>query len=124
MKLTVSKKKIIIFSAIGIALIAAITTVVIILLTRPSDESPADTPKTTAVEIPHYYSSLTGEEIASPADDNKPIFCIQIPNGLDGPRPQVGLRDAKVVFEAIAEAGITRFAAVFQNPEEIGRAHV
>ncbi|MBQ3409997.1 DUF3048 domain-containing protein [Candidatus Saccharibacteria bacterium] len=116
MKLTMSKKKIIIFSAIGVVLVAAITTAVIILLNQHPADKPVGSSETTEVEIPHYYSSLTGEEIASPADDNKPIFCIQIPNGLDGPRPQVGLRNAKVVFEAIAEAGITRFAAVFQDP--------
>ena len=30
--------------------------------------------------------------------------------------PQAGLNEAGVVFEAIAEAGITRFAAIYQNP--------
>ena len=46
-----------------------------------------------------------------------PTYCIQVPNGLDGARPQVGLTEAGVVFEAVAEAGITRFAAIFQNPK-------
>lgn len=50
--------------------------------------------------------------------NSQPTFCIQIPNGLDGARPQVGLHRASVVFEAIAEAGITRFAAIFKNPIE------
>jgi hypothetical protein len=37
-------------------------------------------------------------------------------------RPQSGLQDAGVVYEAIAEAGITRFLAVFQDaqPQYIG----
>ena len=69
-------------------------------------------------EKPKYYSTLSGEEIADPAENSLPTFCIQIPNGLDGPRPQAGLNQAKIVFEAIAEAGITRFAAVFQNPTD------
>ncbi|MBQ3305825.1 DUF3048 domain-containing protein [Candidatus Saccharibacteria bacterium] len=64
-----------------------------------------------------YYSVLTGEEIADKKLNESPTFCMQIPNGLDGARPQVGLKKAGVVFEAIAEAGITRFAAVFQNVE-------
>lgn len=64
------------------------------------------------------YSNLTGLEIDNPAINSMPTFCIQIPNGsTDGARPQVGLNDAAVVFEAIAETGITRFAAIFQNPE-------
>jgi hypothetical protein len=37
-------------------------------------------------------------------------------------RPQAGLKDAGVVFEAIAEGGITRFLALFQDtqPDHIG----
>ena len=68
------------------------------------------------VEPPHYYSTLTGEEITDESANESPAFCIQIPNGVDGGRPQVGLNQAGVIFEAIAEAGITRFAAIFQNP--------
>jgi hypothetical protein len=61
------------------------------------------------------YSNLTGLPIA--ADKvNAPAYCIQTPNGTDGARPQAGLDQAGVVFEAIAEAGITRFAAIYQNP--------
>lgn len=64
------------------------------------------------------YSNLTGLEIDNPAINSTPTSCIQIPNGsTDGARPQVGLNDAAVVFEAIAETGITRFAAIFQSPE-------
>lgn len=70
-------------------------------------------------ETPKIYSRLSGEEIASEADDSAPTFCVQIPNGADGARPQVGLQNAKIVFEAIAESGITRFAAIFQNPPAV-----
>lgn len=62
------------------------------------------------------YSVMTGKEIEDATLNTSPTFCVQIPNGTDGGRPQVGLTEAAVVFEAIAEAGITRFAAVFQNP--------
>lgn len=68
------------------------------------------------IEVPRYYSVLTGQEISDPTLNSSPTYCIQIPNGDDGARPQVGLNEAGVVFEAIAEAGITRFAAVYQNP--------
>ena len=71
------------------------------------------TPK---VETGKAYSVLTGEEIANTDLNSAPIYCIQTPNGTDGARPQVGLTKAGVVFEAIAEAGITRFAAIYQNP--------
>ena len=61
------------------------------------------------------YSDLTGLELASVEQKTAPAFCIQTPNGNDGARPHSGLVDAGVVFEAIAEAGITRFAAIYQN---------
>ena len=63
------------------------------------------------------YSVLTGEEISDASLNSSPIYCIQTPNGTDGARPQAGLDTAGVVFEAIAEAGITRFAALYQNSE-------
>lgn len=62
------------------------------------------------------YSHLTGLALKSEAEINAPAYCIQTPNGMDGARPQAGLNEAGVVFEAIAEAGITRFAAIYQNP--------
>lgn len=62
------------------------------------------------------YSLLTGEPLTSSELKNAPVYCIQTPNGIDGARPQAGLNEAGVVFEAIAEAGITRFAAIYQNP--------
>lgn len=61
------------------------------------------------------YSVLTGEEITNESLNSTPVDCVQIPNGTDGGRPQAGLTQAGVVFEAIAEANITRFAAIFQN---------
>ncbi len=64
------------------------------------------------------YSNLTGLEIADSSVNTTPTFCMQIPNGsTDGARPQFGLNQAAIIYEAIAETGITRFAAVFQNPE-------
>ena len=62
------------------------------------------------------YSRLTGELLADASLLNSPAYCIQTPNGTDGARPHAGLNQAGVIFEAIAEAGITRFAAIYQNP--------
>lgn len=61
-------------------------------------------------------SDLTGLPLNSTEEKTAPAYCIQTPNGTDGARPQAGLNQAGVVFEAIAEAGITRFAAIYQNP--------
>lgn len=65
-------------------------------------------------------SRLTGVEI--PKELNKrPVTAIMIENSPDA-RPQSGLRDAGIVFEAIAEGGITRFNALFleSQPDYIG----
>lgn len=65
-------------------------------------------------------SKLTGVQI-EPALNERPITGIMIENSIDA-RPQAGLIDAGVVFEAIAEGGITRFLALFQEsqPDYIG----
>lgn len=110
------KKKILVFGGIFLFLVAAaVGGFFLYQYLNPEVEIPFVAEKKKKEEV-HYYSTLTGEEIASPDLDKLPTFCIQIPNGLDGPRPQAGLNQAAIVFEAIAEAGITRFAAIFQNP--------
>lgn len=92
--------------------LAAAVSVVYYLSQRDGD----DVANGGRVEFPDpIYSVLTGEEIADASLNDNPTFCVQIPNGNDGGRPQAGLTQAGVVFEAIAEAGITRFAAIFQN---------
>jgi len=118
---TVEKKskKWIVFLAFGlIGLIGGISCVLVILL-MPAEVLPdlsfPDVPsKVTGTK---YYSNLTGLEIKDEAAKSAPTYCIQVPNGTDGARPQAGLDEAGVIFEAIAEAGITRFAAIYQNPK-------
>lgn len=65
-------------------------------------------------------SPLTGVQVA-PALAKRPVTAIMIENSTDA-RPQSGLQDAGVVYEAIAEAGITRFMALYQDtsPQYIG----
>ncbi|HUC89354.1 MAG TPA: DUF3048 domain-containing protein [Patescibacteria group bacterium] len=66
------------------------------------------TPKPTTVA-----SNLTGVQV-DPSINQKPVTGIMIENSGDA-RPQSGLNEAGVVFEAIAEGGITRFLALFQD---------
>ncbi len=65
-------------------------------------------------------SPLTGVQV-EPALAERAVTGIMIENSMDA-RPQSGLVDAGVVFEAIAEGGITRFLALFQEaqPDYIG----
>ncbi len=65
-------------------------------------------------------SRLTGLPV-DPELNKRPVTGIMIENSPDA-RPQSGLRDAGVVYEAIAEGGITRFLALYQEaqPSYIG----
>jgi hypothetical protein len=65
-------------------------------------------------------SKLTGVEVALSLNE-LPVTGIMIENSPDA-RPQSGLKNAGVVFEAIAEGGITRFLALYQEskPTYIG----
>ncbi|MCW1908243.1 MAG: DUF3048 domain-containing protein [Candidatus Saccharibacteria bacterium] len=65
-------------------------------------------------------SRLTGAEIAIELN-KRPVTGIMIENSPDA-RPQAGLLDAGVVYEAIAEGGITRFLALYleSRPAHVG----
>ncbi len=111
------KKKIIIIVCVFLAVIGlTIGGILLYKHLHPEVEIPIIDSKPKKKKETKYYSTLSGEEISDPALNSAPTYCVQIPNGIDGPRPQAGLKEAKIVFEAIAEAGITRFAAVFQSP--------
>ena len=112
-------KKHIIFLITGITgLVGGIACLVAGIVLSPGVKTALDfSGVSTSAESSAAYSALTGEPLADSSLKNSPAYCVQTPNGTDGARPQVGLTEAGVVFEAIAEAGITRFAAIYQNPK-------
>lgn len=73
------------------------------------------------VAPPKFYSALTGVEVADQAATTQPVTGVMIENSPDA-RPQSGLKGAGVVYEAVAEGGITRFIALYQGnkPQLIG----
>ena len=111
-------RKWLVFLILGIVGILGGASLVLVSMILPEEEvlgiTFPDIPS--KIDEEKSYSLLDGRELLDANLKNAPTYCVQIPNGLDGARPQVGLNHAGVVFEAIAEAGITRFAAVFQNP--------
>lgn len=58
-------------------------------------------------------SKLSGLQV-EPAVNERPVTGIMIENSTDA-RPQSGMQEADVVFEAVAEGGITRFLALYQD---------
>ncbi|MGI0135148.1 MAG: DUF3048 domain-containing protein, partial [Candidatus Micrarchaeaceae archaeon] len=87
-------------------------------------------PKVTPAVLPnHKYippqpttvaSTLTGLPV-NPSVNKRQVTAVMIENSLDA-RPQSGLDQAGIVFEALAEGGVTRFMALFQDtqPDYIG----
>ena len=67
------------------------------------------------------YSTLTGLPITDENLNKKPVTGVMIENSIDA-RPQSGLGVAGVVFEAVAEGGVTRFLGLFQDstPNNVG----
>lgn len=106
---------------VGLVLAGGLTTAAI-LWQQPEPVTVASKPKPAAPKPkPVYYSLLTGEVVADQASVNKPATAIMIENSPDA-RPQSGLKDAEIVFEAVAEGGITRFLTIYQQkqPELVG----
>lgn len=85
-----------------------------------SVKTPVKTAPKPAEEVKHY-SPLTGLVVADEATTKQAVTAIMIENSPDA-RPQSGVKQAGVVFEAIAEGGITRFLTLHQQdkPQLIG----
>ena len=87
---------------------------------NPAPKSQKTEPKKKA-KPEKFYSKLSGVEVSEKSLENAPVFGVMIENSIPA-RPQSGLSQAEVVFEAIAEGGITRFLALYQQnkPELLG----
>lgn len=81
--------------------------------TQPTPAAEEEKPTTEA-------SRLTGVQV-EPELNQRPVTGVMIENSPDA-RPQSGLTQAGIVFEAVAEGGITRFLALYQEatPGRIG----
>jgi hypothetical protein len=115
-----SKKKRIIVLAVVIVVLLAIAGTVFALtghstppvkppvISEPMIKATPPAPTTVA-------STLTGLQV-DPSVNKLPVTGVMIENS-DAARPQSGLGDAGVVFEALAEGGVTRFLALFQGTQ-------
>lgn len=67
-------------------------------------------------ETPSTSTSINGLSVATDIANRRPI-AIMVENHPDS-RPQSGLDKADIIYETVAEGGITRFLAVYQTAEE------
>jgi len=97
---------IIIFSTLGFYLLRRDDTI-----TPPPTEAKNETPVVEEVKPLLYQAPLDGLMVDKENADRHPLAVI-IENHVDA-RPQSGLTQASVVYEAITEGGITRFMALY-----------
>ncbi len=106
----------------GLVLAGGLVTLIFFWQQPKEVETTANKPKAAKVTPkPKYYSPLTGEQVADEKARIKPVTAIMLENS-PAARPQSGLKDAEIVYEAVAEGGITRFLALYQQrqPDLIG----
>jgi len=115
------KKRLAIVSGVSAGVLIAGSFAAVTLIKDTTVLNDAPVIESTYVEpVAKIYSPLTGlpttQQLAQ-----RPVTAVMIENSIDA-RPQAGLDEAGVVFEAIAEGGITRFMAMFQEsqPGKIG----
>lgn len=119
-KLFKNKKVIIGVSVVAIVLIAG---GVFLVINGGNKKPVASTTTVTQKKVVEkkVVSPLTGIVLKDPSLAKRPVTAIMIENSPDA-RPQSGLSEADIIYEAIAEGGVTRFMAVYQEsqPQYIG----
>lgn len=113
------KKKALFVIAVLLLLVVVEAGIYTLISGRSPIEHVASAPKKKPA-VTTVASNLTGLPVA-PEINERPVTAVMIENSVDA-RPQAGLSEAGVVFEAIAEGGITRFLALYQDttPESLG----
>lgn len=117
-----NKKLAVLLSVAAVLVIAGGTATALYFLNQKAEEPVKMVTKKPPVPEPtKYYSPLTGAQVENEASTTLATTGIMIENSPDA-RPQSGLKNSGVVFEAIAEGGITRFLVVYQEqkPQLIG----
>ncbi len=113
------KKRLTFIIICGLILIATVGTgLYFMTVSKKTDTAETNTNydiKKTTYET-KFYSLLDGTEVADQATINKYPLGVIIENHIDA-RPQAGLDKASIVYEAIAEGGITRFLSIFSSHE-------
>lgn len=105
---------VVVFCCVVIVAAGVVSTLVLVgAANRTVGEGPEVDPAPEIEPEVRYFSRLTGFLAADKAALSSAATCVMIENS-PAARPQSGLRNAGVVYEATAEGGITRFMAVFQ----------
>ncbi|MGO3701713.1 MAG: DUF3048 domain-containing protein [Candidatus Saccharimonadales bacterium] len=112
--LTQHKKATMIIAALAVMFAAALVAFVVFYQKPTEDPDVSRTEPSKEVPKKKFYSPLTGLQLPDEAATKRPITAVIIENSPDA-RPQSGMQEAEVTYEAIAEAGITRFLNLYQQ---------
>jgi len=117
----VNHRKLLIIIGSIVALLTAAALTYFFVFYKPASNQPTPETQLPRVDPPKYHSPLTGMLVNNDALTKRPVSGVMIENSPEA-RPQSGLSDAGVVFEAICEGGITRFLALYQSerPQLVG----
>lgn len=88
----------------------------------PPVTDPPDTPEpipTPTPPAPAFYHPLTGLPCEEDLSAKKPVAVML--NNLKAALPQQGNSQADIIYEVLAEGGITRMLAVYQDPSQLGQ---
>ncbi|MBM6870949.1 DUF3048 domain-containing protein, partial [Pseudoflavonifractor phocaeensis] len=80
--------------------------------------SPTATPDPTPTPYDGPENPLTGMPIDGDAVNKRPVAIML--NNLKQALPQLGQSEADIIYECLAEGGITRMLGVYQDPSDVG----
>jgi hypothetical protein len=120
---TKKRQLIVMLSLLGLVILGAAAMVLLPRLSKeeePSTQQEVASKETEKVTPKTVPSPITGVDVSEQAAA-RPVTAVMIENSPSA-RPQSGISGADLVFEAIAEGGITRYVALFQSasPAYIG----
>lgn len=117
------KKKIFILSLVALATLIIGVGVYLVMFQKDTQQQ-AIKPETQVVtqvepkkEQPVFFSPLTGIKTTDQSFLKKPTVAVMIENSPSA-RPHSGLKQAGIVYETVAEGGITRFLALYHQQED------
>jgi hypothetical protein len=83
--------------------------------TAPSTEpTPTATATPTPTPEPEYFNALTGEKIEDDSLNQQRPYAAMI-NNISVAQPQCGISQADIIYEVLAEGGITRMMGIFSD---------
>ncbi len=117
------------YAAVGVVLVPLLIIAVVLVSLReePTTSSVQTTDVTTVkdetIDVQKSYRKIDGVEVPVGEKTNEHLVGVMIENlAVPEVRPQKGLSKASVVYEAVAEGGITRFVGIFipsKMPDEV-----